>query len=256
MIAMTAIAMAHVHIETRFIDGRLRLVVYDFESGDFAPSDYGFLVPLAARRPIPSSLTNLLGPAGRRVSILPQIDDGVLPFLGIGAEGLAPTQFEGGTVRLRLMRVDGPGHFVVWQTGPFGDAQVLFNSGDGLGASDVMTLRAGPGAHIHANFAFGAPGQYAITFRAEGRLVGGAAVDSEETTYFFAVEGPPAPNLFIATSTNGIHLSATNSGAGIRFEHSTDLVRWTSMTNLPAGSASVVVPGDTGFRFYRAIAEE
>lgn len=248
---------AHVHIEIRLLDGKLRLVVYDFESGAFPPMEYPFVVPAAAQAAVPPyGLTNLLGPAGTRTFILPQFDDGVLPFLGIGAGSLPAAALAGGQVRLRLVSVDGPGRFVVWQSGQFGHPRALFNSADGIDASDRLTLATGPGSHLHASFGFGAPGRYQVTFRAEGHLASGESVDSADTTFLFLVEEPPASRLSLVAAGEALFLRASGAAGAIRLEQSDDLSRWSTLTNLSVAHRSAEIPWRSGARFFRAVSED
>ena len=59
------------------------------------------------------------------------------PFLGIGLEELAITDWVGGTVSLKLLSITGPGDFLLWQDDGFGGANVFFD-----GAGDTFnTLR-------------------------------------------------------------------------------------------------------------------
>lgn len=186
-------AAAHTHVEIRLQSGRLALELYDFDAGAFDPATTPVLVGPPARQVNPPALTNLLGPLPA-VWILPQNEDPRLVFLGIGAESVPRTALLGGNLQLELRAVDGPGDLVVYQTLPFGEPKVLFSTRDGL--PDVLPLRAGPGTHLHCNWAFTVPGTYRVTFTARGTLAAtGAPADSADTVYTFVVPPPEPPVL-------------------------------------------------------------
>jgi surface-anchored protein len=123
---------------------------------------------------------------------------GGLVFLGFGTEEITSGVFQNETIYLAIVAVDGPGLLSIWSntdTGP----QVEVRTDDGLSASDQLTLNVGD--HAHRNWAFTAPGLYAITVRASGTLIAGDMVESELVTYYLAVDPlNPAPELTSATS--------------------------------------------------------
>jgi surface-anchored protein len=86
------------------------------------------------------------------------------PFLGIGIEELAPGDWVGGTVSLKLLSISGPGAFLLWQDDGFGGANVFFES-----AGDSFTLAAG--SHTHYNWGFTEKGIYELEFEISGNHV-------------------------------------------------------------------------------------
>ena len=86
------------------------------------------------------------------------------PFLGIGIEELAPGDWVGGTVSLKLLSISGPGDFLLWQDDGFGGANMFFDS-----AGDSFTLAAG--SHTHYNWGFSEKGIYELEFEISGNHV-------------------------------------------------------------------------------------
>jgi surface-anchored protein len=171
-----------------------------------------------------------LGNPGDAVWILPQVQDPNLLYLGYSAGEIAPGVFTGDQVLLRLLSVSGEGHFIVYLTDSFGaPQQILFSSRDGIDAADAVAVNAGD--HVHANWAFTAPGIYKIGFEASGTLAAGNQFTSSgEVVYTFEVmeggtaiavggvaglldSGPPAPGSAIPGKGQG-HASFAAALAG------------------------------------------
>jgi surface-anchored protein len=107
-----------------------------------------------------------LGAPGSKVWILPQIQDPNLLWPGWETLNLPTGTFTGGKIRLSLVGVEGPGAVSVFVNDAFGAAQVLFRSDDGL--PDAIDV--GDHVHAHANWAFGALGEYTLKFQVEATL--------------------------------------------------------------------------------------
>jgi surface-anchored protein len=125
--------------------------------------------------------------------VLPETQNLDLLFLGIGAEELEPGVFVGDEVELALTTVSGPGDLFLWTNDSFGDPQdIFFDSSDGINATDAVEV--GAGDHMHANWAFTAPGTYQMGFEASGTLVDGDVFTaSGEVIYTFEVQPNPPP---------------------------------------------------------------
>lgn len=104
------------------------------------------------------------------------------PFLGIGIEELAPGDWIGGTVSLKLVSIKGPGDFLLWQDDGFGGANVFFDS-----AGDSFTLSAG--SHTHYNWGFTEKGIYELEFEISGTHVDDG-LQSASGIYTFQVPEP------------------------------------------------------------------
>jgi len=121
-----------------------------------------------------------LGEEGTPIWILPQNPYAGVPYVGVSAEALAPGSFQD-RITIRLLRVDGPGHFLLWQSTGFGDFEVRLDSRDGIDDADRITPAVG--AHEHYNWGFTTNGVYHAYFQAEGRRTG-------QTTTLLSPETP------------------------------------------------------------------
>ncbi len=138
-----------------------------------------------------------LGSAGEELWILPQTQNPALLYLGLSSEnspaGIMPPGVFTGQLTLRLVAVDGPGHFFLWQADPFGGLDVRMNSRDGITEFDQTPLALG--SHEHFNYGFTTNGVYQVVFQVEGRRAGVETNDfSLPTPIRFEVEPlPPEP---------------------------------------------------------------
>ncbi len=120
-----------------------------------------------ARLELPGDLPPL-GSAGDPIWVLPASQKEGLLYLGMSAEGNPFGVFDG-ALEMRLLSVDGPGHFFLWQA-ELGGLQFWMNSRDGLGPEDVF--RQSVGGHSHFDWGFTTSGVYRLTFQAVARRLG------------------------------------------------------------------------------------
>lgn len=132
--------------------------------------------------PVPPSLS-FVGGAGSTVYLLPQTQDSRLIWPGWSTERLSGTDFRS-PMRLHIDRVDGPGRVLLWQTGAFGASRSVLESA-GYALPGVIPVDVP--AHVHANWAFTAPGRYVLTVRASGTRTDGTRATSDPVTYTFHV---------------------------------------------------------------------
>lgn len=239
---------AHVHIEVVYGEGQLRLTLRDFEHGEMDPASVPLRVGSAAARPIPPTpaWVTLLGEASSTIWLIPQHEQSGLPWLGIGASSIRSDDFHG-PLSIALVETEGPGDFVLFTTDPLGQPELLLSTRDGLTARDVLTLS--PGAHLHANWAFTAPGPYRLRFVALGSLrVDNSVLQSEAQDYFVLVEAPPRPLLHLIPRAGDRIELTLEALPDLHYvvEHSPDLTRWLVLTNLvalsPISTHLVAVP--------------
>ncbi len=107
-----------------------------------------------------------------------------------------------------LTGASGPGQFVLYQIGPFGDAVVLFNTRDGITAADRFEIPKA--THAHGTWAFSAPGNYCLSFERSATLASGKeardafglaiAVGQADVMHVDPArcQPPPAPLIFTA----------------------------------------------------------
>lgn len=203
--AQTYLWYEHADLGVNFDNGIWDLHVHHHNLGEFEPDDVILGVDImTASNSVPANTQwSFLGAPGSPVWILPQVENPNLLFLGLGAEELAGGVFVGDQITLTLKAVNGPGNFVLYQTDLFGTPIVFMNSGDGITASDAITLHAG--GHRHANWAFTAPGLYAIDFEASGTLVAdNRFTSSSDVTFWFEVTAVPEPSALMLLGLTGL----------------------------------------------------
>lgn len=242
----------HVHVQVGYRNGAWDLHVYDFDAGRSEAADMVFFVSRQARQLVPEGARwAFLGAAGRPVWMLPQQEvEGVL-YLGIGTSGIGSGIFQGNRIQLHLRSKEGPGEFSLFTTGSFGEPQVRMSSVDGMDPmQDRMELSAVSG-HVHAAWAFSAPGRYRIGFSASGVPSGGGGVlESEVVDYLFDVQPPAPPRLGEARAVHGGGLELRVDSDPVGFYtlwSSTDFSQWTRVTNgiTPAGSGTVELSAES-----------
>lgn len=169
----------------------LAVVVSDDDHGQVYASNEVALVALeAAKLALPPG--TIFGEEGAPFWVLPQTQNPQLLYLGLSGEALASGLF-GGELELRLVAVDGPGHFFLWQAGAFGEFDQQMSTADGISADDRVRLSAG--SHGHYNWGFTTNGTYEIVFQAIGQRRGVGTNDfSPPTPLRFEIEPlPPEP---------------------------------------------------------------
>jgi surface-anchored protein len=136
--------------------------------------------------------------------------------VGISAETVPANVFSS-PFTLKLTRLEGPGQFIVFQKGSFGNYDVQIDTRDGIGSNDHLTLPVG--AHAHYNWGFTTNGVYRAYFQASGVRVGQSTnTVSPETPFTFHIlplrpfENWTATNWPCECATNIIAASADPDG--------------------------------------------
>jgi surface-anchored protein len=174
-------------VDVHYDDGALSLKVRDDTVSPAVtrdPADVVFHALPGSQTTVPDVPSYaFLGPPGTPVWVLPQVQDADLLWPGWETLNLPTGVFAGEKVELSLVGVQGPGRVSVFVNDPFGGAQVLFRSDDGLpDAIDVATR-----VHAHANWAFSATGRYTLKFQADATLTNGTPVSTGPVDYTFVV---------------------------------------------------------------------
>ncbi len=179
----------HIHVEHGMVDG-LEILDHEYE-----PDALTVLVPnrMTGGRPAGAAWDPIGNAAGANTWLLPAVGQVGVPFLGIGAEEIAPGDFVNDALTLTLAQVVSPsgnGHFALYTTDGFGQPQFGMSSYDGgITAADAITVPAG--GHMHFNYSFTELGLWAVTFEASGtHWVDGPTAGSG--TYYFHVVPEPA----------------------------------------------------------------
>ena len=181
------IAVGHVDLGPRLIDGQWRAGLrHDAETGAVwrDPNQTVLRVGDAAIMTAPNSddYPFLADVAGKPVYVVPQTQNPGVVWLGWNTQDPAVTATIDRGLTMRVGPVSGPGRaWLFLQSGTFGKPLLLADSGAAPG--DVWI---DSGTHVHANWAFSAPGTYTATVTFLGTTTAGEAV-SASTTLRFAV---------------------------------------------------------------------
>jgi surface-anchored protein len=223
----------------------------EFELGGFVL----FGTPAAqTQRPAGAQWDFLGTAAGSNIWVLPQSQNAGVLYLGIAAEEVPSGTFaayeptdprvagQGANpyLQTKLVSVEGPGEFALYQVSQTGTPVVWMASGDGL--TDTDSAFVIEGGHQHYNWAFTERGVYKITLQMSGFLDTNGngtyepGVDtfsqSEEAEYTFAIDPPnAAPVNTVPTAALSTFISTPVAlGAGLSVsdpDQPTDPVRVT-----------------------------
>ena len=207
------ISVGHVDLGPRLIDGQWRAGLrHDAESGAVwrDPNQTVLRVSDAAVMTAPDSADYpfLADVAGKPVYVVPQTQNPGVVWLGWNTQDPAVTATIDRGLTMRVGPVSGPGRaWLFLQSGTFGKPLLLADSGAAPG--DVWI---DSGTHVHANWAFSAPGTYTATVTFLGTTTAGEAV-SASTTLRFAVGDAASASEALAQSAPATSSAAATSGS-------------------------------------------
>jgi putative ABC transporter-associated repeat protein len=179
--AATTISSGHVDaVSGRIVKGRLRMFVKDASTGSGRvqwrdPSTVTLRLTDRAKVELPGGLS-FVGSTGSSAWLIPQVQRSGVVWAGWNTEELSTKQLRG-PVRWSLRKVTGPGRAVIYQTGSFGDASVLFTSAKRFPQSTSVPL----GVHVHGNWAFTKRGTYRMSFALQGTSRAGRSLKANGT---------------------------------------------------------------------------
>ena len=205
------ISVGHVDLGPRLIDGQWRAGLrHDAESGAVwrDPNQTVLRVSDAAIMTAPDSADYpfLADVAGKPVHVIPQTQNPSVVWLGWNTQDPAVTATIDRGLTMRVGPVSGPGRaWLFLQSGTFGKPLLLADSGAAPG--DVWI---DSGTHVHANWAFSAPGTYTATVTFLGTTTAGEAV-AASTTLRFAVGDATSASEALAMAAP----AASGSGSGV-----------------------------------------
>ena len=205
------IAVGHVDLGPRLIDGLWRAGLrHDAETGAVwrDPNQTVLRVNDAAIMTAPDSADYpfLADVAGKPVYVVPQTQNPSVVWLGWNTQDPAVTATIDRGLTMRVGPVSGPGRaWLFLQSGTFGKPLLLADSGAAPG--DVWI---DSGTHVHANWAFSAPGTYTATVTFLGTTTAGEAV-AASTTLRFAVGDATSASEALAMAAP----AASGSGSGV-----------------------------------------
>ena len=253
------IAVGHVDLGPRLIDGQWRAGLrHDAESGAVwrDPNQTVLRVSDTAVMTAPDSADYpfLADVAGKPVYVVPQTQNPSVVWLGWNTQDPAVTATIDRGLTMRVGPVSGPGRaWLFLQSGTFGKPLLLADSGAAPG--DVWI---DSGTHVHANWAFSAPGTYTATVTFLGTTTAGEAV-AASTTLRFAVGDAAsasealamaAPAAAPADGASASSSSASSSGAAPAGSSSSasgaasgGLPDWAFLAIIAIAAASLLVIG-------------
>ena len=208
------ISAGHVDLGPRLIDGQWRAGLrHDAESGAVwrDPNQTVLRVSDAAIMTAPDSADYpfLADVAGKPVHVIPQTQNPSVVWLGWNTQDPAVTATIDRGLTMRVGPVSGPGRaWLFLQSGTFGKPLLLADSGAAPG--DVWI---DSGTHVHANWAFSAPGTYTATVTFLGTTTAGEAVNAS-TTLRFAVGDAASASEALAMAAPAASGSGSGSGSG------------------------------------------
>lgn len=205
----------HVDYAARMVGGQLRSQIKDDTRGSVVwrdPAGVVFEVRESARTTIPDdSRLAFVGVPGSATWMIPQVQRPGILWAGWNTEALTAADVAG-SVGWTLQAVQGPGTVAIFQTGAFGDPDVLFNSADGLPDSRQVPL----GTHAHGNWAFSQPGSYQLTFQMAATRPSGEAISDTQTLDVVVGRVPTDPGRPGAPTTPGAPSSPSGPQAPAR----------------------------------------
>ena len=208
------ISVGHVDLGPRLIDGQWRAGLrHDAETGAVwrDPNQTVLRVSDAAIMTAPDSADYpfLADVAGKPVYVIPQTQNPSVVWLGWNTQDPAVTATIDRGLTMRVGPVSGPGRaWLFLQSGTFGKPLLLADSGAAPG--DVWI---DSGTHVHANWAFSAPGTYTATVTFLGTTTAGEAVNAS-TTLRFAVGDAASASEALAMAAPSASASGSGSGSG------------------------------------------
>ena len=213
------ISVGHVDLGPRLIDGQWRAGLrHDAESGAVwrDPNQTVLRVNDAAIMTAPDSADYpfLADVAGKPVYVVPQTQNPGVVWLGWNTQDPAVTATIDRGLTMRVGPVSGPGRaWLFLQSGTFGKPLLLADSGAAPG--DVWI---DSGTHVHANWAFSAPGTYTATVTFLGTTTAGEAVTASTTLRFAVGDAASASEALAmaapaAADSASAGSSASSSGA-------------------------------------------
>ena len=234
------ISVGHVDLGPRLIDGQWRAGLrHDAESGAVwrDPNQTVLRVSDAAIMTAPDSADYpfLADVAGKPVYVVPQTQNPSVVWLGWNTQDPAVTATIDRGLTMRVGPVSGPGRaWLFLQSGTFGKPLLLADSGAAPG--DVWI---DSGTHVHANWAFSAPGTYTATVTFLGTTTAGEAV-SASTTLRFAVGDAASASEALAMAAPA---SADSASAGASASSSGAAPAASGATPASSSSASGAASG-------------
>ena len=248
------ISVGHVDLGPRLIDGQWRAGLrHDAESGAVwrDPNQTVLRVSDAAVMTAPDSADYpfLADVAGKPVYVVPQTQNPSVVWLGWNTQDPAVTATIDRGLTMRVGPVSGPGRaWLFLQSGTFGKPLLLADS-----AAAPADVWIDSGTHVHANWAFSAPGTYTATVTFLGTTTAGEAV-SASTTLRFAVGDAASASEALAMAAPTAASGPASEGPASQGSTSGAAPQATGNAGAPASSSSASSGGLPDWAFLAIIA--
>ncbi|WP_422733774.1 choice-of-anchor M domain-containing protein [Micromonospora sp. WMMD558] len=198
----TTLTTGHVDLGPRYVDDRWTLLIHDGTQAQPVwrdPDDTLLRVSDAALQTVPDDPAYaFLGiEAGKRVYVVPQVQDQDVVWLGWNTQDPRVMRTIDRGVTLTLLGVRGPGTLTTYlQSGNFSAPQPLWRSAE----SKAQPFWVEVNTHTHANWVFSASGVYLVAVQVSADLVNGEKVSATRTLRFAVGDATSADEAFAATA--------------------------------------------------------
>ncbi|TDC60160.1 hypothetical protein E1258_15655 [Micromonospora sp. KC207] len=198
----TELATGHVDIGPRYVDNQWTVLIHDGTRARPVwrdPDEALLRVSDAALQTVPDDPAYaFLGvDAGKRVYVVPQVQNQDVVWLGWNTQDPRVMQSIDRGVTLTLLGVHGPGTLTTYlQSGNFAAPQPLWRSTE----STEQSFWAEVNTHTHANWVFSAPGVYLVAVKVSADLINGETVSATRTLRFAVGDATSADEAFAATA--------------------------------------------------------
>jgi len=211
--AARALTLTEGHIDAFYVTSDLTLALKD-DAGLHAPEDVTLAIPASAYREETATIL------GEGAYFLPQAQDPDLIWPGWD------TTESGTPLSIQFLDVQGPGSVYLFSQGTFGGTAPLLD-GDSLELTSGSAIPQDHPGHVHANWAFTAPGTYTMTVKAvapDGRetntatyrwVVGDVEEAEEETATATTASAAPAAPAPTSTSAPAEQRALADTGISV-----------------------------------------
>lgn len=211
--AARALTLTEGHIDAFYVTSDLTLALKD-DAGLHAPEDVTLAIPASAYREETAAIL------GEGAYFLPQAQDPDLIWPGWD------TTESGTPLSIQFLDVQGPGSVYLFSQGTFGGTAPLLD-GDSLELTSGSAIPQDHPGHVHANWAFTAPGTYTMTVKAvapDGRetntatyrwVVGDVEEAEEETATATTASAAPAAPVPPPTSAPAEQRALADTGISV-----------------------------------------
>ncbi len=199
------ISTGHLDIGPRYVDGQWTLLIHDGTQAQpvwRSPDETVLRVSDAALQAVPDDPAYaFLGiDAGKRVHVVPQVQNRDVVWLGWNTQDPQVMQSIDRGVTLSLLGVRGPGTLTTFlQSGNFAAPQVLWRSVEPAAQPFWVEVNT----HTHANWVFTQPGVYLVAVQVSADLITGEKVSATRTLRFAVGDATSIDQAFAASADLG-----------------------------------------------------